>query len=246
MATQAVMQQQLRSRRAQGATAESQRGLSQQRRQRLFATGAAFFAGTGPDPDIDRMRRQFRLQQLEALPDPNVSSFDLLADVPRELPPGWRRTRDHPARSGSRPRSSHRPLESHRGVGSAGPPAATVTVPLLRSVPRPAPSMLEPLPEPVLHSAFDPYGEMLSAQPLHDPAAATALVARALCTVEAPAGALCAVCLEPPATTCARLPCGHVFHHGCVLPWLARQGTCPNCRAALMPILVAGGGGTFP
>ncbi|KZV62497.1 hypothetical protein PENSPDRAFT_692444 [Peniophora sp. CONT] len=31
------------------------------------------------------------------------------------------------------------------------------------------------------------------------------------------------------------LPCAHVFHTACLLPWLARQTTCPNCRFDLDP-----------
>lgn len=27
-----------------------------------------------------------------------------------------------------------------------------------------------------------------------------------------------------------RLPCKHIFHEGCVIPWLAKNNRCPNCR----------------
>ena len=26
------------------------------------------------------------------------------------------------------------------------------------------------------------------------------------------------------------LPCGHTFHIACIIPWLAHNPTCPNCR----------------
>ena len=44
--------------------------------------------------------------------------------------------------------------------------------------------------------------------------------------------AACSVCLEPANSAC-RLPgCGHVFCSGCIVAWLDRSGTCPNCRTA--------------
>lgn len=27
-----------------------------------------------------------------------------------------------------------------------------------------------------------------------------------------------------------KLPCSHIFHDGCLMPWLLRNTTCPNCR----------------
>lgn len=40
----------------------------------------------------------------------------------------------------------------------------------------------------------------------------------------------CTICFEritPPSST---LPCTHSFCTGCVLPWIAQAGSCPNCR----------------
>ena len=45
--------------------------------------------------------------------------------------------------------------------------------------------------------------------------------------------AACSVCLEPANSAC-RLPgCGHVFCRGCIVSWLDRSATCPNCRVAV-------------
>ncbi|KAM3405842.1 hypothetical protein ACQJBY_000082 [Aegilops geniculata] len=50
--------------------------------------------------------------------------------------------------------------------------------------------------------------------------------------------ACCAVCLERYADSdvVRVLPdCGHLFHRGCVDPWLRRRPTCPVCRTSPLP-----------
>lgn len=48
----------------------------------------------------------------------------------------------------------------------------------------------------------------------------------------------CAICLRPLCASRLRasvggLPCGHVFHSGCLDLWAAGNKTCPYCRAAI-------------
>lgn len=31
-----------------------------------------------------------------------------------------------------------------------------------------------------------------------------------------------------------KLPCKHIFHDTCIMPWLDKNITCPNCRFNLM------------
>lgn len=93
--------------------------------------------------------------------------------------------------------------------------------------------LLEPLPEPRV-SAFDldDEGDLPYA-----PLTRWAHTGSAASVIRSPrrplsAGATCAVCLETlDDRGCAELPCDHVFHRDCVLPWIARRGTCPTCRS---------------
>merc|ERR1711998_455993 len=45
----------------------------------------------------------------------------------------------------------------------------------------------------------------------------------------------CAVCHEEfeEAERLTKLPCGHLFHRECIMPWLEVQNTCPTCRHKL-------------
>ncbi|KAM7510975.1 hypothetical protein LguiB_009850 [Lonicera macranthoides] len=42
----------------------------------------------------------------------------------------------------------------------------------------------------------------------------------------------CAVCLEEvfDGSECTRTPCSHLFHYGCIVPWLVKNKSCPICR----------------
>jgi len=47
--------------------------------------------------------------------------------------------------------------------------------------------------------------------------------------------AQCAVCKDgvEAGERARRLPCAHLYHDGCILPWLAIRNTCPLCRHEL-------------
>ena len=51
----------------------------------------------------------------------------------------------------------------------------------------------------------------------------------------------CIICREdmvfgvPGAMRPKKLPCGHLFHLGCLKSWLERQQACPTCRAPVLP-----------
>ncbi|CAM0944429.1 unnamed protein product [Alopecurus aequalis] len=61
----------------------------------------------------------------------------------------------------------------------------------------------------------------------------TVLVAEA--DVARGGAAQCAVCKEgiEAGEGARRLPCAHLYHDGCILPWLAIRNTCPLCRHEL-------------
>ncbi|PRQ75120.1 hypothetical protein AAT19DRAFT_14142 [Rhodotorula toruloides] len=47
----------------------------------------------------------------------------------------------------------------------------------------------------------------------------------------------CGICLDTfhLSDTAVALPCKHLYHEDCLVPWLKTSGTCPTCRFALVP-----------
>ncbi|GJN29102.1 hypothetical protein PR202_gb17295 [Eleusine coracana subsp. coracana] len=49
---------------------------------------------------------------------------------------------------------------------------------------------------------------------------------------------LCPICVEPlrQGQHCSEVPaCRHAFHRGCLDAWARTKGTCPMCRAKIVP-----------
>ncbi|XP_058075259.1 uncharacterized protein LOC131223777 [Magnolia sinica] len=48
-------------------------------------------------------------------------------------------------------------------------------------------------------------------------------------------GLICAVCKDPLAldSEASQLPCSHLYHPSCILPWLSTRNSCPVCRYEL-------------
>ncbi|CAL0308938.1 unnamed protein product [Lupinus luteus] len=109
----------------------------------------------------------------------------------------------------------------------------------LRTLP---PSMSEFL----LGSGFDRILEQLSPIEIngigrveHPPASKAAI--DSLSTIEISKNHLeleshCAVCMEPfeLCTSVREMPCKHIYHEECILPWLALHNSCPVCRSELL------------
>ncbi|CAN6335382.1 unnamed protein product [Urochloa humidicola] len=65
------------------------------------------------------------------------------------------------------------------------------------------------------------------------PAPAPAASIDALPTVEvSEPGEVCAICKDD-LPVARRLPCGHLYHSCCIVPWLEVHNSCPICRSRL-------------
>mmetsp|Transcript_123411 Transcript_123411/g.343757 ORF Transcript_123411/g.343757 Transcript_123411/m.343757 type:complete len:224 (-) Transcript_123411:90-761(-) len=84
------------------------------------------------------------------------------------------------------------------------------------------------------------YGQGLGLQQCSVPVAEGLLLALRLQTpaklVVDPRRQLCPVCLDTLADgrPLAQTPCEHVFHAGCLVPWLRCFTSCPTCRASIL------------
>ncbi|CAD6242563.1 unnamed protein product [Miscanthus lutarioriparius] len=90
------------------------------------------------------------------------------------------------------------------------------------------------------------FGHLAAADADHEPpgkcgrpaakAAVEALPTVVVAEADAARGdAQCAVCKDgvEAGERARRLPCAHLYHDGCILPWLAIRNTCPLCRHEL-------------
>jgi hypothetical protein len=84
------------------------------------------------------------------------------------------------------------------------------------------------------------FGQLAAEAGLEEPGkggrpAAKATVEGLPTVVVAEARVSCAVCKDgvEAGESARRLPCAHIYHDGCILPWLAIRNTCPLCRHEL-------------
>ncbi|KAL6907613.1 hypothetical protein ACP4OV_002652 [Aristida adscensionis] len=100
---------------------------------------------------------------------------------------------------------------------------------------------LRPLPGEVshllmgsgFHRLLDQFSR-LEAAAARPPASKAAVESMPSVTV-AGGGAHCAVCQEAfePGAAGREMPCKHVYHQDCILPWLSLRNSCPVCRREL-------------
>ncbi|PKA47026.1 E3 ubiquitin-protein ligase RING1 [Apostasia shenzhenica] len=68
------------------------------------------------------------------------------------------------------------------------------------------------------------------------PLSASASSIAAIPTVDiAESFAACAICKDDliPGCSARRLPCSHLYHSGCIVPWLSLRNSCPLCRSPI-------------
>ncbi|XP_057770467.1 E3 ubiquitin-protein ligase RING1-like isoform X2 [Salvia miltiorrhiza] len=68
------------------------------------------------------------------------------------------------------------------------------------------------------------------------PASKSSIDALPSVTISTDKDIICAVCterLEEGSQTCRELPCKHLYHSDCIVPWLQRRNSCPICRHML-------------
>ncbi|KAF8772716.1 hypothetical protein HU200_005467 [Digitaria exilis] len=94
------------------------------------------------------------------------------------------------------------------------------------------PSGLEQLIQQLAENDPNRYGTPPAAK---DAVAALPDVAVSADMMQADGGAQCAVCMDDFQLGAAakQLPCKHVFHKDCILPWLDLHSSCPVCRFEL-------------
>ena len=101
---------------------------------------------------------------------------------------------------------------------------------------------LRPLPGDVshllmgsgFHRLLDQFSRLEAAAP-RPPASKAAVESMPSVTVPGGGGAHCAVCQEAfePGAAAREMPCKHVYHQDCILPWLSLRNSCPICRSEL-------------
>ena len=100
---------------------------------------------------------------------------------------------------------------------------------------------LRPLPGDVqhllmgsgFHRLLDQFSRLEAAAP-RPPASKAAVESMPSVTISG-SGAHCAVCQEAfePGAAGREMPCKHVYHQDCILPWLSLRNSCPVCRQEL-------------
>ncbi|KAM0952860.1 putative transcription factor C2H2 family [Dioscorea sansibarensis] len=90
------------------------------------------------------------------------------------------------------------------------------------------------------HFAVDPDPSPSPSPPrrLCGPSPAPRSAIDAIPTVEISESSLiCAVCKDdlPLRSNARRLPCSHLYHSDCIVPWLSLHDSCPLCRSPLQP-----------
>ncbi|XP_040383271.1 formin-like protein 3 [Oryza brachyantha] len=83
------------------------------------------------------------------------------------------------------------------------------------------------------HASSEAYGRRRGES--SSQAASSGPVAALATVTVSDAAEVCAVCTDalPLASTASGLPCGHLYHYHCIVPWLSLRNSCPVCRRGI-------------
>lgn len=213
------------------------------------------YCGEGFVQELDEMQRRPQLEDFHQAPDiydainsfmgrrgsePGFRLIDIVDNIMRQRMAGQNPNFDVRGRSGSSPVP-----EQSSGVISSGPflifhgqvPRFTLT----NGIPRGGPRRLD-VGDYFMGTGLEELIEQINMNDRHGPPPASRSSIDAMPTVRITQAHLrsdshCPVCQDKfeLGTEAREMPCDHIYHSDCIVPWLVQHNSCPVCRVELPP-----------